>query len=237
MTSKRSSAATTVAATNAAAGTKVDIAEVRNGLGKLTVTVSLEGEVEGHPEYKLTVVDKLHMQEYEVKNRFKKFRAVKDKMDKETKGLITAQFPKTLAKSSFGIALNEKELKERTDALNSWLADIMANADKISPGAAELLADFVNLDHMEDKAEEAAAAAKKIEKAFIKKKQNEAEKKRKEEEEAEKKKKEDEAAAVEEVKRKNSFFRKQNTPQKDKLVDVSEIKAEVPKAGCGCVIA
>ncbi|GMI04075.1 hypothetical protein TrVE_jg11211 [Triparma verrucosa] len=138
-------------------------------LGELeaVITTTKESKNAGHPEYKLTVTDKKTLQSYEVADRFNAFRKVKAVVEKESKGLMVAVFPKTFAKSSVGVKLSKSELAARETGLNAYIAEMLTKLEQMNEKEVRLIADFMGLKHLNVASKTAGRAAKKIEQAFI----------------------------------------------------------------------
>jgi len=61
--------------------------------------------------------------------------------------LISVWFPKTLPKSSFGISLSSRELRERTQQLNGWVKELLRRRWYMSPALRRALVDLFQVDH------------------------------------------------------------------------------------------
>jgi len=152
--------------------------QLRLDLGKLKGTVSISGDVDKHPEYKLLVEDLQTLQSYEVVNRFGAFRALKKTLDSESKGLIETKFPGTFAKSSLGVKLSKKELDKRCAGLNTWIAECMSKLEQMNEKELELMSDFMDLKHLQVAGSTASRAAGNIQGAWKAKKEAEESKKK-----------------------------------------------------------
>jgi hypothetical protein len=66
--------------------------------------------------------------------------------------VLDVEFPKTYPKSTFGIGLNEPQLKTREAILNRWLVTLLRNYKTLNPNAQKMIREFLELNPEENPA-------------------------------------------------------------------------------------
>lgn len=60
--------------------------------------------------------------------------------------VLDAEFPKTYPKSTFGIGLNEPQLKTREALLNKWLITVLRTYKTLNPNAQRMIREFLEIN-------------------------------------------------------------------------------------------
>ena len=100
----------------------------------------------GNPEYEIFIEFNPDKKPYSTTQIFSAFEELRDGIIKADGIGVTAEFPETYSKSSFGISLTEEQQAERTRLLDFWIKNILSSYQYMNDKERMLIRKFLNLE-------------------------------------------------------------------------------------------
>lgn len=100
----------------------------------------------GNPEYEIFIEFNPDKKPYSTTQIFSAFDDLREGIIKADGIGVTAEFPETFSKSSFGISLSEEQQAERTRLLDSWVKSIISSYQYMNDKERMLVRKFLNLE-------------------------------------------------------------------------------------------
>jgi hypothetical protein len=100
----------------------------------------------GNPEYEIYIDFNPEKKPYSTTQIFSAFDELREGIIKADGIGVTAEFPESYSKSSFGISLSEEQQAERTRLLDSWVKNIISSYQYMNDKERMLIRKFLNLE-------------------------------------------------------------------------------------------
>ena len=100
----------------------------------------------GNPEYEIFIEFNPEKKPYTTTQVFNAFDDLREGIIKADGIGVTAEFPESYSKSSFGISLSEEQQAERTRLLDSWVKNIISSYQYMNDKERMLVRKFLNLE-------------------------------------------------------------------------------------------
>lgn len=100
----------------------------------------------GNPEYEIYIEFNPDKKPYSTTQIFGAFDALREGIIKADGVGVTAEFPESYSKSSFGLSLSEEQQAERTRLLDSWVKNIISSYQYMNDKERMLIRKFLNLE-------------------------------------------------------------------------------------------
>mmetsp|Transcript_7545 Transcript_7545/g.12680 ORF Transcript_7545/g.12680 Transcript_7545/m.12680 type:complete len:610 (-) Transcript_7545:234-2063(-) len=100
----------------------------------------------GNPEYEIFIDFNPDKKPYATTQIFSAFEELRDGILKADGIGVTAEFPETFSKSSFGLSLSEEQQADRTRLLDAWVKNIISSYQYMNDKERMLIRKFLNLE-------------------------------------------------------------------------------------------
>lgn len=100
----------------------------------------------GNPEYEIFIDFNPDKKPYATTQIFSAFEELRDGIVKADGTGVTAEFPETFSKSTFGLSLSEEQQADRTRLLDAWVKNIISSYQYMNDKERMLIRKFLNLE-------------------------------------------------------------------------------------------